>query len=98
MGHIVVSWNCNMPNTKAAKKDLKQTRVKTARNLRNKKELKLAIKEFNKVAQSDKGKATEMMPKVFSRLDKAAKNNLIAKNKASRLKSRLSKKIAISSK
>lgn len=84
-----------MPNIKAAKKDLKQTRVRTARNLRNKKDLKLAIKEFKKVAESDKNKASEMMPKVFSKLDKAAKTNLIAKNKAARLKSRLSRKLNV---
>ena len=83
-----------MPNLKASKKDLKQARVRTARNLRKKKELKASIKEFRKAIESDKKGASELLLKVFSKLDKSAKDNLIKKNKAARLKSRLSKKLA----
>ncbi|MDP3881184.1 MAG: 30S ribosomal protein S20 [bacterium] len=82
-----------MPNIKAAKKDLKQSRARAAVNLTKKKELKETIKAFKKALDSDKAKAGEMISDIFSKLDKAAKNNLIARNKAARLKSRLSKKL-----
>jgi small subunit ribosomal protein S20 len=86
-----------MPNLKAAKKDLKQTRARTVRNLSQKKELKASIKEFRKAVELDKKKAGELMPSVFSKLDKASKKNVIDKNKAARLKSRLSRKLAVKS-
>ncbi|MDP2629115.1 MAG: 30S ribosomal protein S20 [Candidatus Harrisonbacteria bacterium] len=82
-----------MPNLKAAKKDLRQSGRRAARNLRARKDLKVSIKQFRSVAASDTKKAQDMLPDVFKKLDKAAKTNLIASNKAARLKSRLSKKL-----
>lgn len=84
-----------MPNTKAAKKDLKQTAVRTARNLAAKKALKETIKSYKKALESDSAKAQELLPTVFKTLDKAAKNNLIKATAASRIKSRLSRKLAV---
>ncbi|MEZ4156602.1 MAG: 30S ribosomal protein S20 [Candidatus Paceibacterota bacterium] len=84
-----------MPNVKAAKKDLKQTAVRTARNLAAKKELKETIKDYKKALEADQKKAQELLPTVFKKLDKAAKNNLIKENAASRMKSRLSRKLAV---
>lgn len=61
--------------------------------------LKNVIKDCRKAAETGKSKeATEMLSNVYKTLDKAAKTNLIKKNKASRLKSRLTHLAAKSSK
>ncbi len=83
-----------MPNTKTAKKALRQNIKRRRRNTRNKKELKETIKSFKKLAATDKEKAKKELSVVYGKLDKSAKTNLIKKNKASRLKSRLSKSLA----
>ncbi len=77
-----------MPITASAKKALRQNLRRRARNLAKKRALKVAIKEFKKAPKA------ESLMLVYQRLDKAAKANLIVKNKASRLKSRLSKLVA----
>ena len=65
---------------------MRQEKKRTAINRTKKENLKILIKNVraDKTAQS--------LTAVFSALDKAAKVGLIHKNKASRLKSRLSKK------
>jgi len=84
-----------MPIIKSAKKALKQSKVKRVRNIRRKKAYRNYIKEFKKAIEAqDFDKAKELLPKVYKALDKAAKNNTIKKNTASRTKSRLTKKIA----
>lgn len=40
---------------------------------------------------SDKDEATQMLPQVFSEIDKVAKSNIIHKNTASNMKSKLAK-------
>ena len=45
-------------------------------------------------ASSDKKEAEGMLLKVTSMLDKLAKNNIIHKNKAANLKSKLTKQVA----
>lgn len=83
-----------MPNTKSAKKALRQNIQHRKRNIDQRRKLKDTIKEYKKVlAENDTKKAVEKLPVVFKTLDKAAKINLIKRNKANRLKSRLSKKI-----
>lgn len=85
-----------MPNIQSAKKALRQSRARYERNQSQKKILKGAIHTFKKlVTDNKKEDAQKILSIVFKKLDKAAKTNLIKKNKASRLKSRLSKKIAI---
>ena len=74
-----------MPLIKSAIKKLRKDRVRTIKK-KNKKE---HLKDMIKNARTDQ--STENMSAAFSALDKAAKTNLIHKNKASRLKSRLSK-------
>lgn len=69
-----------MPNTKSARKSL---RVGIRRNAENKK-IKLDIRQAVKKA------SLENLGEVYKILDKAAKNNVIHKNKAARLKSRIS--------
>lgn len=78
-----------MPIIRSAIKKLRKDKVRTARNKKKKDNLKSLIKKVRV------NKTPENLRAVFSALDKAAKVNLIHKNKASRLKSRLSKGITI---
>jgi len=81
-----------MPITKSAKKALRQNIRRRKRNLQRKAELKSVIKQYKKlIAAGEKEKAKEYLSQVYKKLDKAAKVNLIKKNKAARLKSRLSR-------
>ena len=73
-----------MPIKKSAIKTLKQSIVKRKRNVIKKRALKEVIKKTDK---------REGMPKAQSTIDKIAKSGFIHKNKAARLKSRLSKRI-----
>jgi small subunit ribosomal protein S20 len=79
-----------MPIIKSAKKALRQTKKRTRANVIKKDELKLTIKQFRKMVQTGKAKeAKKQLSIVFKKLDKAAKTDLLKKNTASRLKSRL---------
>jgi len=83
-----------MPNTDAAKRALRKSERKQVLNLRRKRELLGVIKDYKKtVISGDTVSATEKLSNVFKKLDKAARINLIKKGKASRLKSRLSKRL-----
>lgn len=74
-----------MPILQNAKKKLRQDKKRTIHNRKIKDTLKLLIK-------TAKAKKTrEDVNKAFSGVDKAAKHNLIHKNKAARIKSSLSK-------
>lgn len=83
-----------MPITKSAKKaikkNIKQRRINTKKlNL-----LKKSKKDFLKlIKEGKKEEAKKMTASLYKTLDKAAKTNLIKKNKASREKSRLIKKL-----
>ncbi len=74
-----------MPLIKSAIKKLRKDRKRTIKNKVKKETLKALIKK----ARVDHSVAN--LAAVYSALDKAAKTNLIHKNKASRLKSRLAK-------
>lgn len=74
-----------MPVIKSAKKKLRQDRKRT---LRNKNQQNL-FKKMVKLAQ--KNPSEENIKKAVSAVDKAAKKNIIHKNKAARIKSTLSK-------
>lgn len=71
-----------MPIIKSAKKALRQTIKRTAKNRATKQNLKIALKKVS----------TGKLAKVQALIDKAVKNHLIHKNKAARLKSQLFKK------
>lgn len=77
-----------MPITQSAKKALRQSLTRKARNLRRKNNYKNNLKELKNLASAGKNdEAQKLLPKVYKALDKAAKTNVIAKNKAARLKS-----------
>lgn len=78
--------------TKSAKKAYRQSLRRRAKNIQRKKTLHGVIKKYKKLVQAgDLKSAQKELPKVYKILDKSAKVHLIKKNKASRLKSRLTK-------
>ena len=81
-----------MPITSSAKKALRQNRTRRASNNARAKALKEAMKKFKKTLQAGD------LSLVYQKLDKAAKTNIIKKNKAARLKSRLTQLMTKSSK
>lgn len=84
-----------MPITKSAKKALRQSIRRRERNLKVRQALKALLQRVRAwITEKNQGEATKLLPLLFQSLDKAAKQNIIAKNKASRYKSRLSKRIA----
>ena len=79
-----------MPITASATKALRQSVTKRALNLRRKDRYKTSVKDFKKaITAKDFDKAKSLLPTVYKTLDKASKNQVIKKNKSSRLKSRL---------
>ena len=83
-----------MPITTSAKKALRQNKTRHAHNLVRKESYKKLVVKYRKlIAAKALDEAAQLLPSVFKALDKAAKTKVIEKNKASRLKSRLSKLI-----
>lgn len=83
-----------MANTKSAKKAIRVATRKRVVNLRKINAYKQARKlVLDLLKQGKKKEAEKELPKAYKAIDKAAKNNTIHKNKAARLKSRLSLKI-----
>lgn len=74
-----------MPITKSAQKALRQTKRRTTTNRSWKQKLKSALKK----AEAEKSK--EAISYAFKIVDKSAKAKIMHKNKASRIKSKLSK-------
>jgi len=82
-----------MANHKATKKDTRQAAKRRDRNRYYGKTTRNAIRELKEVKEE---KAyTDELPNVISMIDKLAKKGIIHKNKASNLKSKLSKKAAL---
>lgn len=81
-----------MANHKSALKRIKQSEARRDRNKYYHKTARTAIKQLRN--EEDKASAEERLPKVVSLLDKLAKRNIIHKNKASNLKSKLSKHVS----
>ncbi len=84
-----------MPVTKSVKKALRQSIRRHRINIKRKISLKTVIKQYKKLLEINIERAKKYLPEVYKKLDKSAKVNLIKKNKASRLKSRLAKKLKI---
>lgn len=74
-----------MPKTTSAKKAQKVSLKKRERNLKVKNEIKSLIKKFKKTKSQSDFKNLQKL------LDKAGQKNIIHRNKAGRIKSRLSK-------
>ena len=76
-----------MANHQSSKKRIRQTEKRRLQNRFYAKVARNAVRKLR--ASSDKNEASAMLPKVSSMLDKLAKRNIIHKNKASNLKSKL---------
>jgi small subunit ribosomal protein S20 len=80
-----------MPNTKSAKKRLKQSLVRRSRNRAAKSELKtLSRKVREGIAAGKLDEATTEYRALSRKLDRAAAGNVLHDNAAARVKSRLS--------
>jgi len=83
-----------MPITKSAIKALRQSNRKHARNIVQSDAYKKIIKEIKKLVLAGKQvDAQKLLSGLYAAVDKAAKTNVIKKNKASRIKSRITKKL-----
>lgn len=78
-----------MPIIKSAKKQLRQSRKKNARNVATSNLMKNHIKDFEKTLEKDAGEAAKKWSNVQKLIDTAAKKRVISENRASRLISRL---------
>jgi len=80
-----------MPIIKSAKKRVKVAKKAATRNSKTKRSLRTAVKAFHASLTGNKTKSGENLSKAQSEIDKAAKKNVIHKNKAARKKSQLAK-------
>lgn len=80
-----------MANHKATKKDVRQSAKRRERNKYYGKTTRNAIRDL-KVVEA-KTTAGEKLPEVISMIDRLAKNGVIHKNKASNLKSKLTRRV-----
>ena len=81
-----------MANHKSALKRIRSNEAKRLRNKYQHKTTRNAVRDLK--ATTDKSEAQALLSKVVSMLDKLAKNNVIHKNKAANLKSKLTKQVA----
>jgi small subunit ribosomal protein S20 len=81
-----------MANHKSAIKRIRSNDAKRTENRYYAKTTRTAVKKLR--GSTSQKEAQELLPKVSSMLDKLAKKNVIHKNKAANLKSKLSKKVA----
>jgi len=80
-----------MANHKSALKRIRQSIVRRDRNRYYHKTMRNAVRDLREL--TDKKEAEKKLPEVMAMIDKLAKNNVIHKNKASNLKSKLTKKV-----
>jgi small subunit ribosomal protein S20 len=80
-----------MANHKSALKRIRQTETRRLLNKYKNKTARNAVRDLR--VSTDKKEATAMLPKVSAMIDKLTKTNIIHKNKASNLKSKLSKHV-----
>ena len=79
-----------MANTVSSLKRVRMTERKTAVNRMRKSRLRHQLRAMRRLLESkDANGATQLVPKTFSMVDKAAKQGIIKKNTAARYKSRL---------
>jgi small subunit ribosomal protein S20 len=81
-----------MANHKATKKDVRQATKRRERNKYYGKTTRNAIRDLR--ALNEKAAAGDKLPEVVSMIDRLAKRGIIHKNKASNLKSKLTKKVS----
>jgi len=82
-----------MANHKSSEKRIRQIKTRTLRNRYAAKTMRNALKKLR--LSEDKDVARALLPKVSSMLDKLAKRNIIHKNKANNLKSKIAKRVHV---
>lgn len=83
-----------MPVTKSAKKALRKSLKNRAHNLIYKNKIKFIQKQIQKaIMNKNKNDMIKKLREFYKIVDKAAKKNVIKKNKAAKLKSRLAKMV-----
>jgi small subunit ribosomal protein S20 len=80
-----------MANHKSSLKRIRSTETRTLKNKYLSKTMRNAVKKFR--AKTEKADATKELPEMLSAIDKLAKKNVIHKNKAANLKSKLTRKV-----
>jgi small subunit ribosomal protein S20 len=80
-----------MANHKSSIKRIRSTKTRTTQNKYHGKTMRNAIKTFR--TKTDKTETEKDLPKMLSMIDRLAKKNVIHKNKAANLKSKLTKKV-----
>ena len=83
-----------MANIKSAKKRVKITKVKTLRNKAVKSNLKTFLKKANTEIEGNTADKEVAIKVAIKKVDQACAKGVMHKNKASRLKSALAKKLA----
>lgn len=81
-----------MANHKSALKRIKKSNEKREVNRFHHKTARTAVKKLR--LETDKTVAADQLPKVVALLDKLVKRNIIHKNKAANLKSKLTKQVS----
>jgi small subunit ribosomal protein S20 len=85
-----------MPNTKSAKKRLKQSLARRTRNRSTRSALKTEVRKVREsLAAGNVEQAANEFKLVTKKLDQAAANNVLHDNAAARIKSRLSGAIKV---
>lgn len=83
-----------MPITDSAKKALRQNKRRHTKNVAMKRAFKTVIKEVRQlISIKNIEEAKKKLAVVYKKLDKAAKSGVIKKNTASRLKSRIARRL-----
>jgi len=83
-----------MPNIKSAKKRVLVSKRRCEENVLVDSRMKNSIKKLEKtIKEGNKEASQELLNTTFKNIDKAQDINIVHKNKAARLKSRLSKSV-----
>ena len=82
-----------MPNIKSAMKRVKVNKTKAAANKARKSNLKTVLKNADAACANNTADKAEAIKVAIKKIDQAASKGLIHKNKASRKKSQLAKKL-----
>ncbi len=80
-----------MPTHKSAEKRVRQNEKRKLHNKYYAKSMRTAVKKLRNTAE--KPEAEKQLPRVSAMLDKLAKKNIIHKNKAANLKSKLTRHV-----
>ena len=83
-----------MPNTKSAKKQIVQDEKRRLRNSSYKSKIKTAMAKLTSaIDEGNKEQAQQLLPPMYSLLDKASKKKIIKSRTAARRKAQLSTKV-----